>query len=539
MSDHIANREIVIKALREELVGPSPQGEQINCSGEVAFTEARKSYGPWRQQNSGEEILQRDPPTKRYGVAVLFPVATDYDSVSKEEDSHEVSDGSNDSDNSYSQIADSANRSNDESGLEALGEIEAESDDFDLSTSNSYKPSSMAVSFLAELSEGSEVLVEASGGRYQKKTVKVEGRERTWWLRQPVSIESRFSSKDILSTDASKVPATPAESKNSDALNVEIEVYSRRHRSESTRLLTVCLVNREKANGSIDEKCLFQSHFAVRVTSPNGATNILPYPSVSADQPDLEEQSLALLYRNHETFGVGHGCAADWQVDAVANRATLVSAEALPEVETPSNTPDVRRKDGTLVAVSMAALAGLVPGDDGFAALSEVVDLYEAWVEEREQEIPELPEQHKTAASRHLEECRHCIKRMRLGLEFLWKDAKARKAFMLSNHAVLLQQICTHGEVRNASYHRRQKRITFSEDYRDPSGLEIPPTRGFWRAFQIAFLLMAAHSAADGNAPDRNTVELIWFPTGGGKTEAYLGVSGILYLHEEACRARR
>ncbi len=525
MPDHIANREVVIKALREELVGPSPQGEQIDCRGEVAFTEVRPSYGPWTQLDSGEEILQRDPPTKRYGVAVLFPVGANYDSVSEEENSHDDSGGLNDSESSYSQIADTHNQSNDESDLEAWGEVEAESDDFDLSTSNSFKPSSMAVSFLADLSEGSEVLVEASGGRYRKKIVKVRGQERIWWLRQPVSIESRLSFADILTADGPKVSATLQRRHDCGGLNVEIEVYSRPHRLGEGYFLTVCLVNRETASRSIDEKCLFQSHFRVSIASPNGAASILPYPSPSASEPDPEEQSLALLYRNYETYAVGHGCAADWQVDPGSNHAMQVTAEPLPEFETPSITPEVRRSDGREVKVSMAALAGLVPGDDGFSALSEVVDLYDGWVGEREQEISGLHEQHKTAALRHLEECRRCIKRMRLGLEYLWKNKKARKAFMLSNHAVLLQQICTQGEVRKASYDGRNRRVIFSEEYRDPSGLEAPQGRGSWRAFQAAFLLMAAHSAADGDAPDRSTVELIWFPTGGGKTEAYLGLA--------------
>ena len=232
MPDHTANREIVIDALREELVGPSPQGEQIDCNGEVAFTEARQSYGPWKQRDSGEEILQRDPPTKRYGVAVLFPAGTGYDSVSIEEFSPDVSDGAIDSDNSYPQIPDSANRPTNEPSLDVWqDEVEAESDDFDLSTSNSYKPSSMAVSFLADLSEGSEVLVEASGGRYQKKPVLVEGKERIWWLRQPVTMESRFSSEDILSATVARVPAKSVESNNCDGLSVGIEVYSRPHGS--------------------------------------------------------------------------------------------------------------------------------------------------------------------------------------------------------------------------------------------------------------------------------------------------------------------
>ena len=526
MIDHLTNRESVIDAVRKELVGPFPQGNPIDCIGEVVFSEAGHSYGPWIQEDSGEEILQRDPPTKRYGVAVLYPTGTGYDSVSEEEFSDDDLDDSGELRDTYSQVSDSSDRSTEDSGLDTWqDEIESESDDFDLSTSNSYKPSSMAVSFLADLHDGAEVIVEATGGRYEKKTVLVEGQERTWWLRKPVMMNARFIYSDFASDMAAKVPAKSVESNKSMGLNLKIEVYSRPYKTETDRLLTVCLINRENAGGSINEKCLFQSHFRVKVVSPDGTGNILPYPSVTAGIPDSEEQSIALLYRNYETFGIGHGCAADWQVDPIANRATQISAEALPEFETPSITPDVHKEDGRPVEVSMAALAGLVPGDDGFTAVSEVVHLYEEWVKGKEQEMPSLPERHIDAASRHLDECRRCIRRMRLGLEYLRKDSNARKAFTLANHAVLLQQICTQGEVRKASYDGRQQRITFSSEHRDPRCIETPSGRGSWRAFQIAFLLMAAHSAAEGNAPDRNAVELIWFPTGGGKTEAYLGLA--------------
>ena len=370
------------------------------------------------------------------------------------------------------------------------------------------------------------MLVKASGGRYQKKPVLVEGKERIWWLRQPVTMESRFSSEDILSAMVAKVPAKSVESNNCDGLNVGIEVYSRPQGSGSSRLLTVCLINRGEAVGSLDEKCLFQAHFKVTVASPDRAGNILPYPSVSAESPDQEERSLALLYRKYEDLWGGAwlrgglGKLTRWRTGP-----SWSAPKHFQNSRPKAITPDVRRNDGTLIEVPMAALAGLVPDDNGFAALSEVVDLYERWVGEREQEVSGLPKCHNKAASRHLEECRRCVARMRLGLEYLMKDEKARKAFMLSNHAVLLQQICTQGEVRTASYDGRQQRIAFSEGYRDPSGLEPPRGRGSWRAFQVAFLLMAAQSAADGNAPDRSTVELIWFPTGGGKTEAYLGLA--------------
>jgi hypothetical protein len=46
-----------------------------------------------------------------------------------------------------------------------------------------------------------------------------------------------------------------------------------------------------------------------------------------------------------------------------------------------------------------------------------------------------------------------------------------------------------------------------------------------WRAFQLAFLLLNLPGLADPRDPHRATVDLLFFPTGGGKTEAYLGLA--------------
>ncbi|MCZ6680772.1 MAG: helicase, partial [Candidatus Poribacteria bacterium] len=126
---------------------------------------------------------------------------------------------------------------------------------------------------------------------------------------------------------------------------------------------------------------------------------------------------------------------------------------------------------------------------------------------------------------RHLDECARCAKRMRQGLDYLKQDAKALQAFQLANYAILLQQIRSRREPRKAEFDSKTKRISFSEGYTDPDPLNPPEGRGTWRPFQIAFLLMTVRSAVDEHAPDRRTVELIWFPTGGGKTEAYLGLA--------------
>src|SRR5262249_42034302 len=62
---------------------------------------------------------------------------------------------------------------------------------------------------------------------------------------------------------------------------------------------------------------------------------------------------------------------------------------------------------------------------------------------------------------------------------------------------------------------------------------------GTWRAFQIAFLLMSLAGCADEEGDDRAVVDLIWFPTGGGKTEAYLGVAAFLMFHQRLLQSRQ
>src|SRR5690606_3453676 len=97
---------------------------------------------------------------------------------------------------------------------------EADSDDFDLSSANAYKPSSMAVSLLVRLPEGAELVVSATGGRYAIKPVMLVGRERDWWLRSPVRLSSRFRHEDFPASHAGYATDREPVRENVDNLDV-------------------------------------------------------------------------------------------------------------------------------------------------------------------------------------------------------------------------------------------------------------------------------------------------------------------------------
>src|SRR5687767_7219 len=101
---------------------------------------------------------------------------------------------------------------------------------------------------------------------------------------------------------------------------------------------------------------------------------------------------------------------------------------------------------------------------------------------------------------------------MRNGLKYLKLNPIAFRAFQLANKAILLQQIHSTAQVRPLSYDEKSKRLVFLEPYNKPDPLNIHSNKGYWRAFQIAFLLTAVESVANPNSLERDIVELIWFP---------------------------
>jgi hypothetical protein len=545
MPDDMTNRDAIIEALRRELVGPDPRGSDLDTSVPPVFGTMTDANGPWRDKGTRQEILTRDRPCRRYGVGVLYPVGA------RPQVSDVTDTAASEGIGGAEAAVEARTRLLDEHAQQSLDAIQQraerkswdardDGDALDLSLANAYQPGSMGVSLLAEIPPTASLVVRVKAARYETfaVTVKEGGRTWHWWRRVPVEKRVTWSARELVADARRKLPLGDV-SESPEGLNgLSVEVLARSHETppgEHPRvLLTVCVVNRQDMSAmSRDAACFFQCELEVSVTNSEGRELVLPYPGVPTEQRDQEEQEIDLLYRQTQTFAIGHGCAAVWAPTS-GDRCGTVHGSALPVIETPSVTPDIVDAAGKPVEVGMNILAGLVEGRDGFDDLARIIDGYRAWITAREQEAALLPDHHQAAAERHLALCRRAAERMQDGVIYLKERPQALAAFRLANHAMLLQQL------RNLERKPRQMRYEkptkdaaqkagvwrFDEEFPPlASPLTIPDRRGQWRPFQIAFLLLSLRSTADGEDDEREHVELIWFPTGGGKTEAYLGLA--------------
>jgi hypothetical protein len=223
------------------------------------------------------------------------------------------------------------------------------------------------------------------------------------------------------------------------------------------------------------------------------------YPRVDRSLLDEEEQEIELQYAHRRIYAIGHGCAADWEERN--GRVAELRTETMPIVEVPQMTADTGSGgDGVL---SLAKLARLDTDHEQFvSSLTGFVDGYREWADGQQAMLSGIPSDDLAAGKRITERMGVAVKRMRTGLALLRNDEKARLAFALANRAMLDQM--------------RQNDIVQVNPRSDEAYR--------WRPFQLAFLLTVIESAANDESKFRDTVDLIWFPTGGGKTEAYLGL---------------
>lgn len=523
-------RGIMEAAIRHELFGPAdgeePHGAPLDCSsGVIHFESVEASRGQFHEATSLQEILTHSDPLRRYGIGVLYNGATHSGSAI-------TVDGTADDDQDVTWVPGLAENDENPDGPppEVKGTLRhdvADSDDFDLTDANTFKPSAMAITFKCRVPNSGSLRVTVRGAYYDKIITHIPGvkKPRDWWLRKPFELIGGVSARVLLNETHRLLNAQTKATGQQPRVVPTTQVFSRPVPGEpdsELRLVTVAIVNH--AMGSGPGSALFQMSFTANAI---GGLAIEPYHEVEQHDVDEEEQSNELLYRNRRTYAIGHGCAAEWG-DSENQTAQWVRAQPLPAYEVVSLTPNVYVTDDagerTSVTVSMAELAK--GSQESRDQVETVLRLYEEWISEQEAMIPDLLTRFQDAARRHIALCSEALARMRMGWELVDSSPIAERAFRLANEAMLYQQVRSQLDLREVQGGK--------DGILRPVGAHpeaVPePGQGNWRPFQIAFILASLPELAEPTRATRTLVDLIFFPTGGGKTEAYLGASAISLL---------
>jgi len=256
---------------------------------------------------------------------------------------------------------------------------------------------------------------------------------------------------------------------------------------EGTRSVSVFLVNRRSPNADkADLAYAFQVEIDVECDRP-----FVPRPDLrGAGADDWDERVADLHYADTPEYATGHGVSTEWEIEDGACR--LLRTSWIPTVEVEKTAPT----DVPGVELAMDELGALPDGAAADAALSALVARYREWIEAKRREIADFQGKRRETAGELLRLAGVAADRIERGIAVLGQGRDALDAFRVANRAVA---------------RALRKRL----------GIEAPS----WRPFQLAFILLNLPGLADPSDPHRETVDLLFFPTGGGKTEAYLALA--------------
>ncbi|MEM9630375.1 MAG: helicase-related protein [Pseudomonadota bacterium] len=441
---------------------------------------------------SEDEVLS-ERPSARYLTAILYPQQSE---ISEEED---------------------------ESIAAENGDGEAENEERDaVSLLRTFKPATCGLSFSVSVTdEDAVLLLDLSYARYSADEKnddegKREGRPRLEWVRRAEAFPD--------------VPISVAAGSDDFLLAEGLQLYRRVRREGAYATVTIQFVNlyRELSRGSSledkptdtlvvqgliasEEASFFQ--FAAEIRCSVGCCFVPRRTSFRGN--DEDERVADLIYRDCAEYAVGHTASASWLPETDPEKLLLTW---MPEavVQGMDASGDAMLQD-RIAATALGRLHGLelaLADDESlFAAIEALAQGYEDWIDTQEAEVSKLPETLTPQARENIKRCCSAANRIRQGIAFLRRGGKGLTAFRLANRAMYIQAAWA------------AKRPEAAAD------IDAGAFKFEWRPFQLAFALMCLPSAADREHDDRGIFDLIWFPTGGGKTEAYLLLSAFVLFY--------
>lgn len=359
---------------------------------------------------------------------------------------------------------------------------------------------------------------------------KSDKNKKNAYVREPIPFENLITI-DLKGkyTKYDKLPKEYIASNNEKIeLNLEIIVYRKKY-EDNIYSYTIALINNEvcEAYGR-DEKSVFQSEIRI-LSKENDNMVFIENRNTAINKKDSvydnEEEKLNLLYSKKKNYAIGHGISVMEDVDIETGYGEIYTSY-LPSYIVKGICFDIDgiEKEESKSILSMKNLSDYseLSKDKIIDNLNKIIDSYENWINKLQNELKRLAKQNHNyldIGEKQIEECEICSKRIKRGINLLKSDNQVFFAFQLMNRALMMQRI--QGQNSKKDRYPEDKNIKYPEiDFKN----QLFDT-AIWRPFQLAYILMCLESIADPKCKDRELVDLIWVPTGGGKTEAYLGLT--------------
>lgn len=453
----------------------------------------KEVYGPrnFNEESSIEEIVHEkiyDNPLNEYLAGVIIPSCYKLDDETKDKSPE----------SEYTNEETGFNQESDDENTEFIN--------FDASIPSEVDPrlrtKSFGISFYIK-SNNPKFSICSTWGRYNQ-VYDEKGKFKYY---------ERSSFYDITGIDLKKDCNEGYFKSNINDSEEKIELYIKSvNIDEDVYFVSVYLVNKIDLDDyhSLDvDKCLFQPSIRVKMLAeydiPNFTLN------------EYSNNNLEYLYRERPVYARGHMCSAIWESidyldelglellwpdglyheenDSILSdfKYPTIRSEFVPVYPMPRSLFD--EPNGIKMSFKSKTLSELWDNEGIDEYLSPLINEYEKWILKNKSDSDDEIE-FKEISSNIIDDEEEALMRIKQGLNLIKNYDEVKLAFCFANKSIDLQSSWIRGEDNEFE----------------------------WRPFQLAFFLMNIESIVNENSDYKDTLDLLWISTGGGKTEAYLGI---------------
>lgn len=358
-----------------------------------------------------------------------------------------------------------------------------------------FKPSTMGVSFATLTNDKLNISFSYAVYHHSEKIITDNGKEikRHYYSREAKKIQTSV----IVPAKVCGITVC-----NSESSDVKIYLHARKINDDGSVLVTISVLNKHKAKNEFSESntgALFQCELSIK--SNNGFKPVYRRNT----HKSFEEEKNDMLYDSVNNYSYGHGCSAVHFMNQ--GIVTEIKSEFVPQYRMLQMMP-------RLLDNSEYLYMNYWNNTDRSIAchqLDSFIMQYQEWYSGLKNNTELTAKYHDTALD-SFHKIERCISRLRTGADILRKNDTAWKSFLYMNEAMLLQRINTK---------------------------HCSPDTVSWYPFQMAYILQIIPDIADNDSEYHKDVDLLWFPTGGGKTEAYLGLSAFSIFYRRLSKSNR